>query len=435
MNDLFNENSDNASSNIPLAEKLRPKNLKEVIGQSHLLSENGKLTKQLLKKQVKSCIFWGPPGCGKTTIAKLLAQDAGFEFKNISAVFSSVGELKKIFEEAKYLKNKGKDTLLFVDEIHHFNKSQQDSFLPFVENGTVILVGATTENPSFRLNSALLSRCHVYVLHRFSDEELEDILKRAEGFFDEKLPLKKDARDLLKKLSDGDGRYLLNMVEIIADVFGDKKNNIDKNEMLSAVQSRFSQYDKAGDSHYNLISAVHKSLRGSDVQAALYWVARMLVSGEDPHYILRRLTRFAAEDIGLADPNAVNIAVSCWNVYDKLGSPEGEIAIAELTVYLATAPKSNSLYTALGSAYAMAKKTGSLMPPKHILNAPTNLMKDLGYGKDYQYDHDTKNGFSGQNYFPDEVKREELYVPKDIGFEREVKKRIDYWNKLRNQKS
>ncbi len=373
----------------------------------------------------------GPPGCGKTTIARLLAHGTDLHFEPLSAVFSGVADLRKVFDAARKRREMGHGTLLFVDEIHRFNRAQQDAFLPVVEDGTVVLVGATTENPSFELIGALLSRAQVLVLRRLGDDDLETLLRRAEDALGRKLPLTDDARTALRAMADGDGRFLLNLVEEVARL--PPGAMLGPTELARLVQQRAPLYDKAQEGHYNLISALHKSLRGSDTDAALYWLARMLAGGEDPIYILRRLTRAAVEDIGLADPQAVVQALAAWDTYDRLGSPEGELAIAQCVIYLATAPKSNAAYTAFGEAQQMARETGSLMPPMHILNAPTRLMRNLGYGKGYVYDHATEEGFSGQNYFPDGTARRTFYRPGERGFEREVKKRLDYWGKLRER--
>ncbi len=419
----------------PLADSLRPQNISDVIGQSHILGENGSLSRMLKTGQVPSLILWGPPGCGKTTIARLLANEINCYFIAVSAVLSGAADLKKIFLDAQTRLENGQKTLLMVDEIHRFNRAQQDLFLPYVEDGTVILIGATTENPSFEVNSALLSRCKVLVLKRLENNDLLQIIKRAEAFMHKNLPLDENARLALCYMADGDGRYLLNLCEELFTLQnGDaQSNNILTIEELSAyLQKRMPVYDKNQDSHYNLISALHKSLRGSDVDAALYWFARILSGGEDPLYIARRLVRFAVEDIGLADPNALLQANAAKDAYNFLGSPEGELAIAQAVVYLATAPKSNAAYMAYKNAMHDAKEHGSLMPPKHILNAPTKLMRQIGYGSGYVYDHNTLSGFSGQNYFPDDMPRKCYYDPPERGFEREIIKRLKYWQKLRN---
>jgi len=417
----------------PLADRLRPQKLSEVVGQDHLLAPTAPIGRMVAAKRLASIIFWGPPGVGKTTIARLLADEVNLHFEPVSAVASGVADLRKIFEAAQGRRAAGQGTLLFIDEVHRFNRAQQDVLLPYVEDGTVTLVGATTENPSFELNGALLSRGQVLVLNRLDDAALDLLLDRAEKATGKKLPLDADARMALKAMADGDGRYLLTMAEELFTLPANEK--LDPNKLAEFVQRRRPLYDKAQESHYNLISALHKSLRGSDCDAALYWFARMLAGGEDPRYIARRLTRFASEDIGLADPQALPIALAAWEAYERMGSPEGELAIAELVIYLATAPKSNAAYVAIGAAMRAAKENGSLMPPKHILNAPTKLMKDLGYSESYEYDHGTAEAFSGQNYFPDNMPREEYYNPVERGFEREIKKRLDYWAELRRKKS
>lgn len=376
-------------------------------------------------------ILWGPPGTGKTTIARLLAGSTHLHFEPLSAVFSGVADLRRVFEAATERRVAGQGTLLFVDEIHRFNRAQQDGFLPYVEDGTVILVGATTENPSFELNGALLSRCQVLVLNRLDHGALETMLKRAEEEIGQILPLSEDARRTLCAMADGDGRYLLNLVEEVGAIA--VENPMDVAELTERLQKRAPLYDKSQEAHYNLISALHKSLRGSDVDAALYWLARMLDGGEDPRYIARRLTRFAVEDIGMADPDALPQSIAAWEAFERIGSPEGELAIAQCVIYLATAPKSNAAYAAFKSSARSAKETGSLSPPKRILNAPTSLMKDLGYGDGYQYDHAAEDGFSGQNYFPEGMRREEFYLPVDRGFERDIGKRLEYWKKLRER--
>ncbi|CAA7620400.1 replication-associated recombination protein A [Magnetospirillum sp. SS-4] len=428
MTGLFQRDEDR-----PLAERLRPTVLDEVVGQGHLLAANAPLGRMLAAGRLASIILWGPPGCGKTTIARLLAERTDLHFDPLSAVFSGVADLRKVFDAAGKRKELGQGTLLFVDEIHRFNRAQQDGFLPYVENGTVVLVGATTENPSFELNGALLSRLQVLVLHRLDEAALEALLVRAETALGRPLPLDADARAAVKAMADGDGRYLLNLAEDLALL--PTEPPLSPSGLAEAVQRRAPAYDKDREGHYNLISALHKSLRGSDTDAALYWMARMLTGGEDPLFIARRLTRFAVEDIGLADPNAVIQALAAWDVYERLGSPEGELALAQLVIYLGTAPKSNAAYTAFKAVMKSARDTGSLMPPKHILNAPTRLMKEIGYGKGYRYDHDDPDGFSGQNYFPDDMERRRFYQPVERGFEREVKKRLDYWERLRARKA
>jgi len=417
----------------PLADRLRPRALGEVVGQDHLLGPDGTLTRMLQRGSLASLVLWGPPGVGKTTIARLLSARAGLHFVQLSAVFSGVAELKRVFEEAARRRRLGEGTLLFVDEIHRFNRAQQDGFLPVVEDGTITLIGATTENPSFELNGALLSRCQVLVLRRLDDAALELLLARAETELGRPLPLDPEARIALRAMADGDGRYILNMAEQIAALPPDTAP-LDPAALSALLARRAALYDKDREEHYNLISALHKSLRGSDPDAALYWFARMLAGGEDPRYIARRLTRFAAEDIGMADPNALTQALAGWETYERLGSPEGELAIAQVVVYLGTAPKSNAIYTAFGAAKAAAKATGSLMPPAHILNAPTKLMKDIGYGAGYAYDHATEDAFSGQNYFPDGMQRQRFYHPRDRGFEREIARRLEYWDKLRQER-
>lgn len=429
--ELFDKAGAEATGYRPLADVLRPDKLKDVVGQAHLVGEGGPIARMVRQKAPTSFVLWGPPGSGKTTIAILFARESGLEFMQVSATSSGVGELRKIFDAATTHKRAGKQVMLFVDEIHRFNRSQQDSFLPYVEDGTVILVGATTENPSFELNAALLSRLQVFVLNRLDEPALELLLERAEEHAKRKLPLTGEARIALKAMADGDGRYVLNAAETLFSL--KEKKQLDSKGLGDVLQRRVPVYDKDREGHYNLISALHKSLRGSDADAALYWLARMLVAGEDPLYIVRRLVRFANEDIGLADPEAVHQALAAKDVYDFLGSPEGELALVQAVVYLATAPKSNALYRAEGESRRAANETGSLMPPKHILNAPTRLMKDLGYGKDYQYDHGTRDAFSGQNYFPDEMKRRSFYGPTERGFEREIKKRLEYWAKLRQK--
>jgi putative ATPase len=417
----------------PLADRLRPATLDQVVGQQHLLAPEAPVGRMVKARRLASMILWGPPGCGKTTIARLLAAGTDLVFEPLSAVFSGVADLRRIFEAARKRRETGQGTLLFIDEIHRFNRAQQDSFLPYVEDGTVVLVGATTENPSFELNGALLSRAQVFVLRRLDDAALDTLIARAEALIGHTLPLDADARQALLAMADGDGRYLLNMVEEIAALPADSPP-LDPTSLAQTIQRRAPLYDKAQESHYNLISALHKSMRGSDPDAALYWLARMLAGGEDPLYVVRRLVRFASEDIGLADPQALIQALAAWDGYERLGSPEGELIVAQAVVYLATAPKSVGLYKALGAAGRSAKQTGSLMPPMHILNAPTKLMKGIGYGAGYRYDPEAEDGFSGQNYFPDGMARESFYRPVERGFEREILKRLDYWAKLRAER-
>ena len=432
MTDLFEAGGLPDDAPRPLADRLRPKTLGEVVGQDHLLGPEGPIGRMVAQGRPHSIILWGPPGTGKTTIARLLSTAFKLHFEQLSAVFSGVADLKKTFDAARQRRKTGQGTLLFVDEIHRFNRSQQDSFLPVVEDGTVVLVGATTENPSFELNGALLSRAQVLVLRRLDDAALETLLERVEKHYGEKLLLNVDARASVRAMADGDGRYLLNLAEDVAALKVVKP--MDSAALVAAVQRRAPLYDKSREEHYNLISALHKSIRGSDPDAALYWMARMLAGGEQPLYIVRRLVRAAVEDIGLADPQAVVQALAAKDVYDFLGSPEGEIALVQAVLYLASAPKSNAVYKAQGAARRAAEEHGSLMPPAHILNAPTKLMKNLGYGKGYEYDHEAEGAFSGQNYFPDDMKREAFYRPKDTGFEREIAKRLEYWAKLRAKK-
>jgi len=413
----------------PLADRLRPRALSEVIGQGQILGPDGPLTVMLASGSLGSLIFWGPPGVGKTTIARLLADETDLHFVQISAIFSGVPELRKVFEAAKIRHRNGQGTLLFVDEIHRFNKAQQDGFLPHMEDGTILLVGATTENPSFELNAALLSRSQVLVLERLPLSDLERLAQRAEQELDRPLPLDGAARASLLEMADGDGRALLNLIEQVAAWKLDTP--LDGKSLAARLMRRAAQYDKGGDAHYNLISALHKSVRGSDPDAALYWLARMLEGGEDPRYLMRRITRMAVEDIGLADPQAQVICLQSWETYERLGSPEGELALAQALTYLALAPKSNATYVAYKTARKAAKHTGSAPPPKHILNAPTKMMQEQGYGAGYAYDHDAEDGFSGQNYFPDGMERPRYYQPVERGFERDLKKRLEYFEKLR----
>lgn len=431
MADLFEAAGLTPQQPSPLADRLRPQRLDEVVGQDHLLGPDGPIRRMAEAKRLSSMILWGPPGTGKTTIARLLAREAGYEFQQLSAVFSGVADLKKAFEQARTRRLAGQATLLFVDEIHRFNRAQQDGFLPFVEEGIVTLVGATTENPSFELNGALLSRSQVYVLKRLDEEALEALLAKAEAHEERPLPLEPEARAALIALADGDGRYLLTLSETLFNIASAKP--LTTKELGQILQKRSPAYDKDREGHYNLISALHKSIRGSDPDAALYWLARMLQGGEDPLFIARRLIRAAAEDIGEADPMSLVLANAAKDTYDFLGSPEGELALAQLVVHLAAAPKSNAVYVAYNEAMRAAKETGSLMPPSHILNAPTRLMKDLGYGKGYAYDHDTAEGFSGQNYFPDGMERRQFYRPRGDGSEGRIKERLERWAAMRRQ--
>ncbi len=435
MSDLFDTGATEPAPapHRPLADRLRPQTLAEVIGQQQVLGPDAPLGVMLASGSLSSLIFWGPPGVGKTTIARLLAQETDLHFVQISAIFTGVPDLKKVFEAAKIRRQNGQGTLLFVDEIHRFNKAQQDGFLPHMEDGTILLVGATTENPSFELNAAVLSRSQVLVLERLSLFDLERLAQRAEKELGKTLPLTPAARDALQEMADGDGRALLNLIEQVAAWKVDAP--LDPDALSTRLMRRAAKYDKSGDEHYNLISALHKSVRGSDPDAALYWFARMLTGGEDPRYLARRITRMAVEDIGLADPQAQAICLQSWETYERLGSPEGELALAQALVYLALAPKSNGAYVGYKAAMRLAKQSGSEPPPKHILNAPTSLMKDQGYGAGYAYDHDAEDGFSGQNYFPETMKRPVLYQPVERGFERELKKRLDYFAKLRSQRN
>ncbi len=434
MADLFDQTpSSEPNAPRPLADRLRPGVLADVVGQEKVLSEGGPLGAMLTAGSLSSLILWGPPGVGKTTIARLLAAQTNLNFVQISAIFTGVPDLRRVFESAKIRRQNGQGTLLFVDEIHRFNKAQQDGFLPYMEDGTILLVGATTENPSFELNAALLSRAQVIVLERLSLADLERLTQRAEQDLGRALPLTGDARDAVQEMADGDGRALLNLIEQVMAWKLDKP--LDRDALATRLMRRAAKYDKSGEEHYNLISALHKSVRGSDPDAALYWFARMLEGGEDPRFLARRITRMAVEDIGLADPQAQEVCLQSWQTYERLGSPEGELALAQAVVYLALAPKSNAVYVAYKAARAAARDTGSLAPPKHILNAPTKLMKDIGYGAGYAYDHDTEDGFSGQDYFPESMKRPVYYMPPERGFERELKKRIDYFVKLRAKRT
>ena len=433
MADLFTSTASRDTGPRPLADRLRPAALSDVIGQSQVLGSDAPLGTMLASGSLSSLIFWGPPGVGKTTIARLLADETDLHFVQISAIFTGVPELRKVFEAAKIRRQNGKGTLLFVDEIHRFNKAQQDGFLPYMEDGTILLVGATTENPSFELNAAVLSRSQVFILTRLELTDLELLAQRAEKELDRALPLDGHAREALLQMADGDGRALLNLIEQVAAWKTDAKLTTD--DLTKRLMKRAVKYDKSGDEHYNLISALHKSVRGSDPDAALYWFARMLAGGEDPRYLARRITRMAVEDIGLADPQAQAVCLQSWETYERLGSPEGELALAQAVTYLALAPKSNAAYVAYKAAVNAAKQTGSEPPPAHILNAPTTLMKEQGFGAGYAYDHDAEDGFSGANYFPDGMKRGIYYLPVDRGFERDLKKRVDYFAGLRAKRA
>lgn len=434
MSDLFNTaTADVPTGPRPLADRLRPKTLGEVIGQEQVLGPDAPLGIMLASGSLSSLIFWGPPGVGKTTIARLLADETDLHFVQISAIFTGVPDLRKVFEAAKMRRHNGKGTLLFVDEIHRFNKAQQDGFLPYMEDGTILLVGATTENPSFELNAAVLSRSQVLILTRLDLGDLERLMQRAEKDLGRTLPLTPDARDALMEMADGDGRALLNLIEQVAA--WKVTDKIDRTGLTKRLMKRAAKYDKSGEEHYNLISALHKSVRGSDPDAALYWFARMLEGGEDPRYLARRLVRMAVEDISLADPQAQAVCLQSWETYERLGSPEGELALSQAVVYLALAPKSNASYVAYKAARAAAKQHGSEPPPTHILNAPTKLMKEQGFGAGYAYDHDAEDGFSGQNYFPETMKRPIFYAPVDRGFERDLKKRVEFFAGLRAKRA
>lgn len=416
----------------PLADILRPQSLDDILGQSHLINAQGTLRRMIDSQNIPSLIFWGPPGCGKTTLARVLAHHTDKHFEQMSAIFSGIADLKKIFEQAKFRRRQGKGTMLFVDEIHRFNKAQIDAFLPVLEDGTITLIGATTENPSFELNAALLSRVQVLILNRLDDTAIESLIQKAEAYKGKQLLLTPTAREKLISMSDGDGRYALSLVQQIFESPG----VIDEHHVIQAVSRRAPIYDKKEEGHYNLISALHKSVRGSDVDSALYWFTRMLAGGEDRTFLARRLVRMATEDIGMADPHALTLCLSAWDAYVRLGSPEGELALAQAVIYLATAPKSNAVYSAYKAALKTASETGSLSPPPpHILNAPTSLMKQIGYGQGYIYDPDTPEGFSGQNYFPEDMNRERFYQPVPRGFERDIIKRLEYWEKLRQKKN
>ena len=419
------------SESRPLADLMRPATIDDVVGQRALLGENGLVRRMVDGGKLSNLILWGPPGCGKTTIARALARSVDMEFVPMSAVFSGTADIKKAMDAARMNRDIGRATLLFIDEIHRFNKTQQDTLLPYLEDGTVVFIGATTENPSFNLNNALLSRCHVGVLTGLDTQDLLTLMARAEEFLGKRLPLDDAARTHLAQMADGDARFLLNTVEYLTSA--KFSADLDTAGLDNAVQKRAPLSDKSGDEHYNLISAVHKSLRASDTDAALYWVARMMTSGQDPMYLFRRLTRFAIEDVGLADPNAMQMALSAWQIYERMGSPEGDLALTQLVIYLGTAPKSVANYKAQKAAYAAARETGSLMPPKCILNAPTKMMKNMGYGSGYVYDPDTASGCSGQNCFPDDMPRRKFYHPVERGFEREIKKRLEYWDGFRKK--
>jgi putative ATPase len=435
MTNLFEAAGMEQGAPRPLADRLRPKKLSEVVGQAHIVGPEGSLTRMLRAGRMPNLILWGPPGVGKTTIARLLAQETSLEFEQLSAIFSGVQDLRKAFDRAKARREQGKGTLLFIDEIHRFNRAQQDGFLPHMEDGTITLVGATTENPSFELNGALLSRATTLVLNRLDETAMGELVARVEQETARALPVDEEARAALIGMADGDGRALINLAEEVLAAVAPGEPPLTTASLVSLVQRRAPLYDKSRDGHYNLISALHKAVRGSDPDAALYWLCRMLDGGEDRLFLARRLVRMAIEDIGLADPAAITQALAAKDTYDFLGSPEGELALAQATIYMATAPKSNAAYKAYGAAMRAAKQRGSLAPPKHILNAPTRLMAEQGYGAGYEYDHGTAEGFSGQDYFPDDMEREQYYDPPERGFEREIKKRLAYWQKLRDEKS
>ncbi len=435
MTNLFEAAGLEQGAPRPLADRLRPKKLSEVIGQAHIVGPDGSLTRMLRAGRLPNLIFWGPPGVGKTTIARLLAQETKLEFEQLSAIFSGVQDLRKAFDRAKARREQGRGTMLFIDEIHRFNRAQQDGFLPHMEDGTITLVGATTENPSFELNGALLSRATTLVLNRLDESDMGELLARVEHETGRTLPVDDEARVALIGMADGDGRAFINLCEEVLAAVAPGEPPLTPAALVALVQRRAPLYDKSRDGHYNLISALHKAVRGSDPDAALYWLCRMLDGGEDRLFLARRLVRMAIEDIGLADPAAVTQALAAKDTYDFLGSPEGELALAQATIYMATAPKSNAAYKAYGAAMRAAKSNGSLAPPKHILNAPTRLMAEQGYGAGYEYDHATAEGFSGQDYFPDEMAREQYYDPPERGFEREIRKRLDYWARIRRERS